>query len=889
MRLWRELTFIIHRLIHRRSAEMELDDEIRAHLEMEIEENIANGMSPEEARLAARRAFGSVALAMEDSRAMWGLRSLEILWLDLRYGARTLLNRKGFTAVATLTLALGIGANTAVFSVINAVLIRSLPYAESDQLVMIRETQPDVRGPVGSYQDFLDWRAGAQSFQGMSAFSNKRYRKAELIGRGETIEAQGMLISCDLFSLLGLKPALGRNFLPEEEQPVNNRVVILSQRLWSRGFASDPGVIGKSVQLNGASFTVVGVMGEQYPLETDFWLPLSHLSHVDLTDRKYHSVQAIGRLKPGVTIEQARQEMEMISERLRRSYPATNANIGVELTPMRHHLAGDLRPIVLLVFAAVALVLLIACANVSNLLLAQSAGRRREMAIRAAIGAGRGRLVRQLLVESLLLALLGGVAGLALASLSIPVLRSGLLGIVTEKVPGLETIGVDWLTLAFTFCVSLLTGVLFGALPALQISRADLNQTLREGGKGSAGPGRRNLSSALVMAEVALAVIALVGAGLLVRSFQKLLHVDPGFRADHLLSLKIELSQSRYQKYEQIKDFYQRLTSRVQTLPGVEQAALIDRLPFAPSFQISRFVAEGPRPEPGKEPIAQMRGVDHRFFEMMRIPLLKGRLFDEKSFGMAWRSGADDAEVIINETMARRFFPNQDPVGKRIFMHWGSGQPTAVLIIGVIGDIKDLGLDAAVEPEIYWHGVGGEAVLLARTNVDPLSLAAAVRQAALSIDPAAPLRQARSVEEILDASLARRRFTLNLLCVSGLLALLLAAIGIYGVVAYSVTQRAQEIGIRIALGARASDVLKLVIGRGIAPVSLGLAIGLAGAFALSRFLARLTAGLLFEVRATDPVTFAAIAVLLAVVALLACYLPARRGTKVDPLTALKHE
>jgi putative ABC transport system permease protein len=881
MRWKQELVFIIRRLIHRRRAERELEEEIRAHLEMEIERNIADGMSSEAARLAARRSFGSVALAKEDSRAIWGFGSLETVWQDLRYGARMLHKRKGFTAVAALTLALGVGANTAVFSVINAVLIRPLPFAEADRLVMIWETQPDVRGPVGTYPDFQDWRAGAQSFQGMAAFSNKRYGKAELTGHSETIEAQGMLVSQNLFPLLGLKPLLGRNFLPEEEQPVNNRVVILSQALWRRGFASDPGIIGKSVQLNGASFTVVGVMGEQYPLETDFWLPLSHLSQIDLTSRRHHSVRAVGRLKPGVTIEQARRELETINERLRQLYPATK-NIGVELTPMRRHLAGDLRPVVLLVFAGVALVLLIACANVSNLLLAQSAGRQREMAIRAAIGAGRGRLVRQLLVESLLLALLGGVAGLALAAWGIPVLRSGLLGIVTGKIPGLENVGVDWRTLGFTFGVSLLTGVLFGALPALQISRIDLNQTLKEGGKGSAGLGRRGLSRVLVATEVALAVIVLVGAGLLVRSFQKLLQVDPGFRADHLLSLKIELSQSRYREDEQVRNFYRQLTRRIQELPGAQQVGVIDRLPFAPSLRISRFIAEGQQPERGKEPITQMRMVDHRFFEMMGIPRLGGRPFDEKD-------AIDDNKVIINETMARRFFPNQDTVDKRIFMHWGSDNPTPVLIVGVVADIKDLGLDAPVEPTIYWPGVGGEAVLLARTKVDPLSLASTVRQAALSIDPALPLQQARSVEEILDDSLARRRFTLNLLCVSALLALLLAAIGIYGVVAYSVTQRAQEIGIRLALGAQPSDVLKLIIGRGITPVLIGLASGLGGAFALSRSLTSLSAGLLFEVRPTDPATFTAITLLLMVVALLACYLPARRGTKVDPLTVLKHE
>jgi putative ABC transport system permease protein len=804
------------------------------------------------------------------------------MFRDLRFGVRMMVKRPGFNLIAVLTLALGIGANTGVFSVINAVLLRALPFADSERLVMMWETHPDVRGPVGTYQDFLDWRTEAQSFQGMSAFSNKRYGKAELTGTTETIAAQGMLISSDLFPLLGLKPILGRNFLPDEEPPVNNRVVLLSQSVWRRCFVNDPDIIGKSIQIDDASFTVVGVMGEQFPLETDFWLPLSHLSQVDLTSRTHHSVQTIGRLKPGVTIEQARQEMETIAEQLRQLYPATNKNIGVELTPLRYHLAGNLRPIVLLVFGAVALILLIACANVSNLLLAQSSGRQREMAIRAALGAPRSRLVRQLFVESLLLAALGGVAGLALASLSIPVLRSSLLGIVTERIPGLDTIGVDWRTLTFSFVVSLLASVLFGALPALQMSRNDLNKSLKEGGLGSASGGRRNLSRVLVVTEVALAVIVLVGAGLLVRSFQKLVQVDPGFRADHLLSMKIELPRSRYQKDERVRNFYQQLTSRIQQLPGVQQVGVIDRLLLTPSLSISRFAAEGQQPEPGQEPLTQMRRADHRFFEMMGIPLVRGRLFDEKDV-------IEDNNVIINETLARHFFVNQDPVGKRIFMHFGAGEATPVLIIGVVGDIKDLGLDAAVEPEIYWPGIGGEAILFARTNVDPLSLVSSIRQAAQSIDPSLPLPQARSVEEILDASLARRRFTLNLLCVSALVALLLAAIGIYGVVAYSVAQRTQEIGIRLALGAQASDILKLVIGRGIVPALLGVTCGLAGVFALSRWLTSLTAGLLFEVRATDPVTFTAIAALLLGIASLACYLPARRATKVDPLVTLRHE
>jgi len=543
-----------------------------------------------------------------------------------------------------------------------------------------------------------------------------------------------------------------------------------------------------------------------------------------------------------------------------------------------------LRPIVLLLFAAVALILLIACANVSNLLLAQSAGRQKELALRAALGAGRGRLVRQLLIESLLLALLGGIAGLLLAKWSLPPLRSGLLGMAPAKVPGLETMGIDWITLVFTFGVSLLTGVLFGVLPALQVSRIDLSRALKEGGKSSAGAGRRNLSRTLVVAEVALAVIVLAGAGLLVRSFNRLLQVDPGFRADHLLSLKINLPPSQYQTDEQVKSFHQKLLPLIRALPGVQEVARINWLPMGPSLAADPFTTDGQWPEPGKDPIAQFRGVDQRFFELMQIPLRRGRLFDETEMINNARNS-----VIINETMARRFYPNTDPVGKPIYTRGPQNRPLAFNIIGVVADIKDLGLEAPAEPEIYWPGVGREAVLLVRTAVEPLSLATEVRQTVLSIDSMLPLQQARSVEEILDISHARRRWAAGLLSVIALLALVLATIGIYGVVGYSVMQRTQEIGIRMALGAQASDVLKLIIGCGISPALLGIAFGLAAALALSRVASNLTPGLLFEVHAGDPATFATITLLLVAVALVACYLPARKATKVDPLVSLRHE
>jgi putative ABC transport system permease protein len=862
--------------------ERELDVEMRFHLEMETEKNMRRGMSEEEARLAAQGSFGGLEQMKEAYRDASRFRWLEEIWQDLRYGARMLSKKPGFTLIGVLTLALGIGANTAIFSVINTVLIRELPFAEADRLVAIWETHPAVPIAPATIPEFQDWQAQAKSFDEMAVHSD-RYRDATLATSNETLKVQGAPVSQNLFPMLGLKPILGRNFLPEEDKLGANKVIILSQGLWRQSFAGDPGIIGKSVSLDGDSFTVIGVMGEQYPLDKDVWLPLSHLPAKNFTARSDHSIWVVGRLKPGVTIAEARSEIETINARLQLAYPESNKNIGVVLMPLRNQLIGNLRPLALLLFAAVALILLIACVNVSNLLLAQAAGRQKELALRAALGAGRGRLVRQLLIESLLLAFLGGIAGLILAKLSLPALRSGLLGIAPAKIPGLETIGIDRITLAFTFGVSLLTGILYGVLPALQVSNIDLSSSLKEGGKRSAGAVGRNLNRTLVAAEVALAVIVLAGAGLLVRSFNRLLQVDPGFRADHLLSQKIDLPEFQYKTNEHGDSFFRKLLPRIQAIPGVQQAALIDRLPLGPSLACDPITTDGQWPEPGRDPIAQFRGVDRRFFEMMGIPLRSGRNFEESEI-----HENPPKNVIINETMAKRFYANVDPVGRPIYTR--GPQPNKALafnIIGVVSDIKDVGLEAPVEPEIYFPGVGRGADLLVRTTVEPLNLAQEVRRAVLSFDSALPLGPARSVEEIIYNSHARRRWSASLLSVLGSLALMLAGIGIYGVVAYSVSQRTHEIGIRMALGAQANDVLRLFIGRGLAPVLLGIVLGLAGALALSRLLMKLAPGLLFEVGAGDPLTFAAITLLLLVVALAACYWPARRATKVDPLVSLR--
>jgi putative ABC transport system permease protein len=881
------MLYLLHRLskhLFKARIERELDAEIRFHHEMETEKNIRRGMSEEEARLAAQRSFGGFQKTKEAYRDVTRFRWLEEIWQDLRYGARMLAKKPGFTSIGVLTLALGIGANTAIFSVINTVLIRELPFAEADRLVTIWETHPAVPIAPATIPEFHDWQAQSRSFKGMAVYSD-RLGNATLTTRSETLKVQGALVSQNLFPTLGLKPILGRNFLPEEDKLGANKVIILSQTLWRQSFAGDPDIIGKSVKLNDGSFTVIGVMGEQYPPDRDVWLPLSHLPAKNFTARSDHSIWVMGRLKPEVTIEQARSEMETINARLQLAYPESNKNIGVVLMPLRNQLVGNLRPLALLLFAAVALILLIACVNVSNLLLAQAAGRQKELALRAALGAGRGRLVRQLLIESLLLALLGGIAGLILAKLSMPPLRSGLLGIAPAKIPGLETIGIDRITLAFTFGVSLLTGVFYGLLPALQVSNIDLSRSLKEGGKGSAGAVGRNLNRTLVAAEVALAVIVLAGAGLLVRSFNRLVQVDPGFRADHLLSQKIDLPGFQYQTNEQGDNFFQNLLPRIQAIPGVQQAALIDRLPLGPSLACDPITTDGQWPEPGKDPIAQFRGVDHRFFEMMDIPLRCGRNFEESEI-----HENPPKNVIINETMAKRYYSNLNPVGRPIYTR-GPQQniPLAFNIIGVVADIKDVGLEAPVEPEIYFPGVGRGADLLVRTAVEPLNLAQDVRRAVLSVDSALPLGPARSVEEIIYSSHARRRWSAGLLSVLASLALALAGIGIYGVVAYSVTQRRHEIGIRMALGAQANDVLRLFIGRGLAPALLGLVFGLAGALALSHLLMKLAPGLLFDIGAGDPSTFAAIVLLLLVVALAACYLPSRKATKVDPLVSLRDE
>jgi putative ABC transport system permease protein len=807
------------------------------------------------------------------------------MFQDLRFGARMLRTHPGFTAVAVLTLALGIGANTAIFSVVNAVLLRPLPFAEPDRLVSIAETHPEIARIEVSTPDFEDWRRQAQVFVDMAAWSIKDWGKHVITEAGEPEQLQSTCVTPNFFPLLGVSPALGRNFLPEENLAGHDRVAIVSHGLWRRRFAADPNLVGRAIRLNGENYIVVGVMprGAQLPFDTDVWLPLSQLGTYPLTSRVPHMLEVVARLKAGVTVEQARAEMEAIAGRLKQTYPETNKNFGVMLNPLRERLTGDLKPALLALFGTVGLVLLITCANVANLLLGRATERQREVAVRAALGAGRWRLLRQFLTESLLLAWLGGAGGLLLAFLSLPLLRAALSSATTDQLPALlalEAVSLDLRILGFTLLVTTLTGALFGLIPALQLSRLNLNQTLKEGGKASAGGASRRASRALVIAEVALTAVALVGAGLLLRSFQRLTQVDPGFRADHLLSAQLTLPSPKYQNYEQVKSFHQRLLPRIAALPGVESVATIDNFPLTASNAKTRFAIEGaPRPAPGQFPTAQIRSVSQDYFRVMGIAVKRGRAFTEDDLLN------NRVFQIINETLARRYFPNEDPIGKKLLNGVMFPNPVAVPIIGVVADVKDLGLAGPVEPTIYGPVFSNRSLLMIRTAGEPAGLAAAVRQVVSATDSEQPVQRIRTMEEALSASLTQRRLSALLIGSFAALALMLAAIGIYGVLAWTVSERAREIGIRLALGAQAGDVLKLVVGQGMKLTLIGLAVGLAASLPVARAMK----SLLFGVGAGDPTTFAVIALLLVFTALLACYLPARKATKVDPVVSIRSE
>jgi len=798
---------------------------------------------------------------------------------DTRYGARMLAKHKGFTAVAALTLALGVGANTAIFSVVNAVLLRPLPFEQPEQLVRVfgaSASRNDFSRPH-SYLNFSDLRAQNQTLGALAAYTGST---AALSGVDAPEQITGVVASGDIFRALLTKPLTGRLLAPEDEQP-GAPVVVISHGLWVRGFGGDPQIVGRVIKLDGRDREVVGVTPEGFRFEfvtgaTDFWLPIDPQAS-GYQQRGAIFLNAIGRLKPGVSVEQANADLSVVAARLEQQYRDSNAGVGVSLAPAREELVGDLRPTLLVLLGSVGFVLLIACANVANLTLARAVGRHRELAVRAALGAGRGRIVRQLLTESLLLALAGGLLGLLFALYGVKVLSAFVPG----NAPRFGETSADLTVLCFTLGASLLTGLLFGVAPALLSSRLDLNEALKEGGRaGADGRGRKRVRSALVISEVALSLILLVGAGLLIKSFMKLSNTDPGFNPGHTLTASISLVTVRYDTNEKIVDFYRRLVERVRALPGVRSVGAVTPLPLSDNNTSFSFAVVGqPPPPPGQRLSASTRVVTPGYFVAQGIPLRQGRVFNEQD-----KAGAPGV-VIVNEAFARRYLPGAAPLGKRLRL--GINR-TEGEIVGVVGDIRGASLSQPGAPEYYIPEAAvafGDMTLVVRTANDPAPLAAALRQAVAEMDKDQPLYDVWTMDTLIARSVARQRFSMILVGVFAVLAALLAAVGIFSVMSSLVAQRTHEIGVRLALGAQPRDILSMVVRHGMTLTLVGVALGLAASFALTR----LMSSLLYEVSAKDPVIYGGISALIAAVAFAACYFPARRATKVSPLIALKYE
>ncbi|MCI0339294.1 MAG: ABC transporter permease [Acidobacteria bacterium] len=806
------------------------------------------------------------------------------IWQDLRFGLRVLIKKPGFTIVAVLALALGIGANTAIFSIVNTVLLRPLPYQEANRLLLIwTKFLPDLPQNWVSGPEVVDFRERNNSFEQLGVLAFQNYN---LTGLGEPEQLQAGVVSANLFPILGVQPIFGRLFRPEEDQPGTGQVAILNHDFWQKRFAGNQQIVGQTISLDGRPFTVVGVMppgfgvlppDAQSPKEIDLWAPIA-VDYKQMS-RGSHFLRVIAKLKPGVTIEQARADMDVVAERMDQEF-YQNFGFAVTVVPFHNHIVRDVRPALLVLLGAVGFVLLIACANVANLLLAYSVSREKEIAIRAALGAGRGRIVRQLLIECSLLGLVGGAFGLLLAKFGL----DALVAIGPDNLPRLDDIRIDLRVLGFTLATSLLTGLIFGLVPAFQATRLDLSEALKEGGRGEgSGVRGRHARNMLVIAEVALSLVLLVGAGLMIRSFWRMQEVDPGFNPRNVLTMRLQLPQSKYSQPPQVVQFYQALIERVRGLPGVENAGIVTSLPMSGSYSSGTVSVETPSANSQNASFeADWRRVSPDYHKTMNVALTRGRFFDDQ----------DKAEgtlaVIIDESFAQRFWPNDDPIGKRLKLGGMQSRNPWRSIVGVVKHVKDYGLNIEGRERVYFpHAqfpVNG-MFLAVRTKGDPLAMAGTVRNAVWSADPNQPVSRVRAMEEYLYNSSAQPRFYTLLLSVFALVALMLAAVGVYGVMSYSVTQRTHEIGIRLALGASPRHIIGLVVKQGLTLVTIGVAIGLIGAVAVTRVMSTL----LFGVSPTDPLTFVVIALVLVSVACVACYVPARRATKVDPMVALRYE
>jgi len=875
--------------------EAEIVEELSQHLEDQYEQAVSQGASEAEARKAVLAELNEndlLAPRLKRVERRVELEPLVIgkegrtnmitdLWQDLRYGLRMLAKNPGFTTVAVVALALGIGANSAIFSVVNAVLLRPLPYKNPDALVIVWDEQTHLGFPkdTPSPANFLDWREQNTVFEGMAATNERSFN---LTGAGEPERLDGLRVSANLFSLLGVEPQLGRAFTAEEDKP-GIRVVILSHSMWQRRFGGDATIIGRALNLNGEAYTVVGVMpGKfQFPTpQTQVWVPIA-FSAEEAAQRGSHYLEVIARMKPGVNLQQARAEMSMIAARLEKQYPEQNTRLGTVVTPLHEEVVGNIKPALLVLLGAVGFVLLIACANVANLLLARAAVRQKEISLRLALGASRTRLIRQFLTESMLLAGMGGVVGLLFSLAGIRILK----GFIPDTISQVQAIDLDAKVLFFTLLVSLATGLIFGLAPATQASNFNLNETLKEGGRDSGASVRGNrIRALLVMGEVAVSFVLLIGAGLLINSFLHLRTLDPGFRTDHLLTAKIELSETKYPDKEHRVPFYNELLRRVSALPGVESAAVASNLPFTYNGDSMAIAIEGHADLPPDQRLDVVyRAVGPGYFSTMGIKMVQGRDFNEQD-----KSDSVQA-VVISEKTARHYWPGENAIGKRLKPGLTTSEGPWREVIGVVKDTRQN--DFVALPKMQMYVVHSQInfvvpnALVVRTSIDPLSLATAVRNAVWSIDKDQPVSNIRSMEEIVSRAVARQRFSTMLLGIFAVLALVLAAVGIYGVMSYSVAQRTREIGIRMALGARRMDVLKLAMGQGLRLVVIGVVIGLVASLVLTRVMA----SLLFGVSATDPLTFVTISLVLLGVAMLASYIPSARATKVDPMVALRYQ
>jgi putative ABC transport system permease protein len=803
---------------------------------------------------------------------------MRTLWQDVRYGARMLRKQPTFTAVAVITLALGIGANSAIFSIVNSVLLRPLQLKEPDQLVRLYETLPQGGTGSVSFPNLKDWREQSEAFTGIAAYQLGDFN---LRGPDHPERVNGATVSPDFFDVLEAPPALGRTFREGEDLPGNNRVVVLSNQLWKRNFGGDPAVVDKDIALGGENYTVIGVMPPDFRFpsaSTALWVPIV-ITQNQQSSRGNHFLNTIARLKPGVTVEQAQRQMGVIGARLEQQYPDSQAKRNILVSSLPEETVARVRPALKILLGAVGFVLLIACTNVANLLLARATARRKEIAIRTALGAGRGRLVRQFLTESVMLSVLGGALGLLMSKWGV----DGLVALSAGFLPRASEVTIDGRVVGFTLLLSFVTGIAFGLAPALQVSRTDVQGMLKEGGNAGSSGQRNWLRSFLVVAEVSLSLVLLIGAGLLIKSFFQLQRTESGLRPDNVLTMRVSLPAARYNTPQTAAGFYRQVLERTSALPGVESAAVVNMLPLQLSgFNGSVSVEGQPPPPPGQYVLVEFRSASADYFRALGIPLVAGRFFSEQ-----------DAEnsapvVIINQEFANKLFPNEDPIGKRIRAQSNDWQT----VVGVVGNVKQWRLTRPPSPEVFipytqaaYAGLIQSMSLVVRGKSDPAPLAEALRQQVLAVDPNQPVYDVKTMEKIVADSMSDSRMNTMLLSIFAALAMVLAMIGIYSVMSYTVTQNTREIGIRMALGAQAGDVLKLVVGQGLALTFIGVAVGVAAAFGLTR----LMSSLLYGVTATDPLTFVIVSAVLVSVAVASCYIPARRALRVDPIIALRYE